>query len=57
VAHKVIEAIKQDKNDVYLGFPEGLFARLNGILPKIVDRALIKQAPTLRDYAVSNKQA
>ncbi len=57
VAHRLIEAIKQDKKDVYLGFPEGLFARLNGVLPHMVDRALIKQAPTLLDYAVSNKQA
>lgn len=51
VAHKIIEAIAQDKNDVYLGFPEGLFARVNGILPYLVDRTLNKQAPALIDYA------
>lgn len=56
VAHKVIDAIKRDKKDVYLGLAETLFARLNSPLPNLVDRALVKQAPTLLGHAFTNKQ-
>jgi len=56
VARRVVEAIKRGKQEVYLGFPESLFARINAVLPNVVDKSLIKQVPTLMDYAVSAKQ-
>jgi short-subunit dehydrogenase len=43
VVGKMIQAIEADKKDCYLGFPESLFVRINGILPRIVDMALAGQ--------------
>ena len=42
VANHIIEAIKHKKKDVYIGFPESLFVRINGLLPRMVDSALAK---------------
>jgi len=51
VARAIVRAIEGDRKEAYLGFPEGLFARLNGILPGLVDRALVRQVPTLTAFA------
>lgn len=40
VADRIVWAIAARKQDVYLGFPEALFVRLNAIAPRLVDRAL-----------------
>lgn len=40
VADHIVAAVAARKRDVYLGFPEALFVRLNAIAPWIVDRAL-----------------
>jgi hypothetical protein len=53
----IVRALERDADDVYLGFPESFFARLNGLLPRIVDRALIKQLPSLLRFASANKHA
>jgi short-subunit dehydrogenase len=52
VARAIVRAIERDRSEAYLGFPEILFARINGILPGLVDRALNKQVPALVDYAI-----
>jgi hypothetical protein len=39
------------KVEAVLGWPEKLFARVNGILPRVVDGALRKQLPVIRRYA------
>jgi len=51
VAGKIITAIRKGKKEQYIGFPESLFARINAILPGVVDRALRKQNPILQHYA------
>jgi short-subunit dehydrogenase len=43
VAERIVEAISKDRKDVYLGFPESLFVRINALLPRLVDGALKKQ--------------
>ncbi|MES9981078.1 MAG: SDR family oxidoreductase [Candidatus Thiodiazotropha sp. 6PLUC5] len=43
VAAKIVDAIVKDSKDVYLGFPESLFVRINALLPRVVDGALKKQ--------------
>ncbi len=53
VARSIVKAIERDRSEAYLGFPEGLFARLNGLLPGLIDRGLAKQVPVLTDYALS----
>ena len=40
VVAKIIQAISKKKKDVYIGFPESLFVRINAILPRVVDKAL-----------------
>lgn len=43
VAIKIVKAVENDKKDVYLGFPESLFVRINAIMPRLVDLALRRQ--------------
>ncbi len=40
IAVRIVEAISSDRRDVYLGFPESLFVKVNGLAPGLVDRAL-----------------
>ncbi|AZE49123.1 Oxidoreductase, short-chain dehydrogenase/reductase family [Pseudomonas chlororaphis] len=47
VASAVIHAIAGDRRDLYLGWPERFFMRLNSLLPKLVDRGLRKQLPLI----------
>jgi short-subunit dehydrogenase len=51
VAEEVIRAIQHDRKDVYLGFPESLFVRVNSLLPRLVDLALRKQNRTMSTFA------
>ena len=48
VASAVIKAIVDDRRDLYLGWPERFFVRLNSLLPNLVDRGLRKQLPLIR---------
>ncbi|MBS0331195.1 MAG: SDR family NAD(P)-dependent oxidoreductase [Proteobacteria bacterium] len=40
VADRMLQAIEARRKDVFLGFPESAFVRLNALLPRLVDRAL-----------------
>jgi short-subunit dehydrogenase len=51
VAGQIVAAIERDAKDVYLGFPEKLFARLNGLLPRLVDGGLRKQSQVMAPFA------
>ena len=51
VAHKIVKAILKDKKDIYFGFPEAIFVRLNGLFPRLVDGALFKQNQVMRKFA------
>ncbi|MCB1773099.1 MAG: SDR family oxidoreductase [Gammaproteobacteria bacterium] len=51
VAGRVVEAIESGAKDVYLGFPEKFFARLNGFLPRLVDGGLRKQNALMAPFA------
>jgi len=57
VAHKIILAIEKERDEAYLGFPEGLFARLNAVLPKLVGRAIAKQLPALISFTQHKAKA
>jgi short-subunit dehydrogenase len=43
VAEKIMQAINARKREVYIGFPESLFVRINSIAPGLVDNATRKQ--------------
>ncbi len=51
IAAKIFKAIESDKKEVYLGYPEALFARINGIVPWLVDSATAAQNRIARTYA------
>jgi short-subunit dehydrogenase len=40
ISNKIVTAVKQRKKDVYIGFPEHIFARLNAVFPRLVDAAV-----------------
>lgn len=40
IAHRIVQSVRRDSKDVYLGFPEAFFVRLNALAPGIVDGAL-----------------
>jgi short-subunit dehydrogenase len=48
VASAIIEAIANDRHEIYIGWPEKLAVRLNAVLPRLVSLALGKQAATAR---------
>ena len=51
VAKRIVKAIEQERDEAYLGFPESLFARINGLLPGLVDKSINKQVPELLGFA------
>jgi len=51
VARAVCDMLAGGRVEAVLGWPEKLFARVNGILPRVVDGALRKQLPVIRRYA------
>lgn len=53
VANKVIDAIEQERHETYIGQPESFFARLNALIPQLVDMGL--KAKTLEARALFKK--
>lgn len=51
VARRIVSALRRDRKDVYLGFPESLFVRINAWFPRFVDRALRKQDRLTEPFA------
>ncbi|MDO6443277.1 MULTISPECIES: SDR family oxidoreductase [unclassified Marinobacter] len=50
VAAAILKAMKRDERRRFLGWPEKLFVVINGILPRIVDKAMLKQLPLVRRF-------
>lgn len=55
VAAALLQALRTGNPRLQLGWPERLFARLNGLLPELVDRSLRKQLPIVRRHAGGNQ--
>ncbi|MFQ5633996.1 MAG: SDR family NAD(P)-dependent oxidoreductase [Gammaproteobacteria bacterium] len=55
MANKILHAIETDAKEAYLGFPESLFARLNGVWPGLVDAGTRKQTRVARPFAGHTK--
>lgn len=51
VAGIIADAIETGRKECYIGFPESLFARLNGILPGLVDQGLKEKTRVAHGYA------
>lgn len=52
VASSLIALLEHDRAEAVIGWPEKMFARVNALFPRIVDRALAKQLPAIRSAAV-----
>ena len=50
VAAQTLAAISRNAADTFLGWPEKLFVRLNALLPRLVDKALSRQARQMRPF-------
>lgn len=50
VADIVIKSFSRKAGSTVIGWPEVLFARVNAVLPAVVDGALIKQLPVIRRF-------
>lgn len=50
VADQILAAMRGDQVRRYLGWPEKFFVYLNGLLPRLVDRAMRKQLPVIRRF-------
>ena len=51
VARHLVHAIERGTARMQIGWPEKLFARLNGLLPGLVDRSLRSRLPAVRKHA------
>lgn len=51
VARQVLAAIEQNRQECHLGFPEKLFAWLNGIAPALIDQGLAGKLATIKSFA------
>jgi short-subunit dehydrogenase len=52
VARQIVEAVVQRKRDVFIGFPEQLFVRVNALMPRLIDTFLTTE--TLRARSLFN---
>lgn len=48
VAALIVEAIAAGRDELYIGWPEKLAVRLNALLPRLIGRAIAKQAAAAR---------
>lgn len=51
VAERVLETLISGSKEVYLGWPERFFIKLNSLFPRLVDKALKKQLPVIKRHA------
>lgn len=57
VADIVIKSLSSSGVNTVIGWPEGLFARVNAVFPSLVDGALIKQLPVIRQFIHRGKKS
>lgn len=50
VADALISLLKSGNSRSYIGFPERLFVKLNGVFPSLVDNAIAKQLPKIKSF-------
>ncbi|MBL3558672.1 MULTISPECIES: SDR family oxidoreductase [Marinobacter] len=50
VASQILRAMENDDRRRFLGWPEKLFVVINGLLPRLVDKAMLKQLPVIRRF-------
>lgn len=56
VAEAACRLLERGPAERVMGWPERFFARLNRLLPRIVDRAMVKQLPTVKRHLTRSAQ-
>lgn len=51
VAAKVVAALQRGDRETHIGFPERLFAWINGVAPGLIDRGLADKLPVIKQHA------
>lgn len=51
VATQLLNALAQNRSELHIGFPERLFAWLNGFTPALIDRGLAGKLATIQQHA------
>ena len=51
VARQTLAALRRGRGECHFGFPERLFATLNGIVPALIDRGLASKLPLIKQHA------
>lgn len=54
VARQIVAALRHGKGEHHFGFPERLFAWLNGFAPALIDRGLAGKLATVKQHAPSH---
>lgn len=55
VARRIVAALKHNDPELHIGFPERLFAWINGFAPRLVDRGLVSKLPIVKLHATMRK--
>jgi short-subunit dehydrogenase len=56
VAQQIVAALRHGKGEHHFGFPERLFAWLNGFAPALIDRGLAGQLAIIKQHAPASEQ-
>lgn len=56
VARQIVAALRHGKGEHHFGFPERLFAWLNGFAPSLIDRGLAGQLAIIKQHASASEQ-
>lgn len=56
VAQRLITQLEGRKARAFIGFPERLFVKINGLFPSIVDKALIKKLQIIKSFIAQPMQ-
>nr|WP_298687804.1 SDR family oxidoreductase [uncultured Dongia sp.] len=54
VARRIVDAIISQRSETIIGWPERLFAKLNALMPRLVDRGLIGKSRQILTHAPGN---
>jgi len=55
VAKQLLSFIKTEGGQYFVGWPEKLFVRLNGLLPSLVESSIVKKLPRIKHYLAAAK--
>lgn len=56
VAAELMKMLADTPRQRFMGWPENIFVRLNGLFPGIVHHALVKKLPIIRQHAANHEQ-